>query len=177
MKRRKNRDRPDLAFLDQYMPNETKMSEDALENVQEHVKIFNDETFATNDPVNHPSHYTDGQIEVSSYIADKNFNFFRGNAIKYVSRAGKKDSSKEVEDLEKAVWYINREIERLRGATKPDPLAGIFVTVPDYATEGFLDLFEKNFYAVWHEGLDAQKLADNIVHTMLMPTTTLKKGK
>lgn len=65
------------------------------------------------DAVNHPSYYTDGKIEVIDYIEDKKLNFNLGNAIKYISRAGKKDKTKEVEDLEKAVFYINREINRL----------------------------------------------------------------
>ena len=68
-----------------------------------------------NDNVNHPAHYTDGKIEVIDYIQDKCFNFCRGNAIKYISRAGKKDKAKEIEDLQKAVWYLNKEIERLKG--------------------------------------------------------------
>lgn len=67
-----------------------------------------------NDVVNHPSHYTDGKIEVISFIEDKGLNFHRGNAVKYISRAGKKDPEKEVEDLEKAKWYLEREIERLK---------------------------------------------------------------
>ena len=46
-------------------------------------------------------------------IEDKKLNFARGNVIKYVSRAGKKDRNKEIEDLKKASWYLNREIERL----------------------------------------------------------------
>lgn len=66
------------------------------------------------DPVNHPSHYTDGSIEVMDYIEDKGFNFALGNAVKYISRAGKKDEYKTIQDLEKANWYLNREIERLR---------------------------------------------------------------
>lgn len=66
------------------------------------------------DAVNSPSHYTDGTIEVIDFIEDKNLNYHRGNAVKYISRAGKKDKSKEVEDLQKAVWYLNREIARLR---------------------------------------------------------------
>ena len=65
------------------------------------------------DPVNHPSHYTDGKIEVIDFIEDKGLNFHRGNAVKYIARAGKKDKNKEIEDLKKAVWYINREIKRL----------------------------------------------------------------
>lgn len=68
-----------------------------------------------NDNVNHPSHYTDGKIEVISFIEDKGLNFHRGNAVKYIARAGKKDPGKEVEDLRKAVWYLNREIIRLTG--------------------------------------------------------------
>lgn len=64
-------------------------------------------------PVNHPSHYTDGKIEVIDFIEDKNLNFHRGNAVKYIARAGKKDKSREIEDLQKAAWYIDREIKRL----------------------------------------------------------------
>lgn len=67
-----------------------------------------------NDPVNHPSHYTDTKIEVMDYIEDKGFNFALGNAVKYISRAGKKDKNKTIQDLEKAEWYLNREIERLK---------------------------------------------------------------
>ena len=65
------------------------------------------------DQVNHPSHYTDGKIEVIDYIEDKGFGFCLGNAIKYISRAGKKDQNKEVEDLQKAIWYINRKIKQI----------------------------------------------------------------
>jgi hypothetical protein len=71
-----------------------------------------------NDNVNHPSHYTDGKIEVINFIEDKNLNFHRGNAVKYIARAGKKNPEKEVEDLEKAVWYTNREIQRINGQSK-----------------------------------------------------------
>ena len=66
-----------------------------------------------NNPVNHPSHYTDG-IEVIDYIESKQFPYHLGNAVKYISCAGKKDPEKTVEDLNKAVWYINRYIELLK---------------------------------------------------------------
>ena len=69
----------------------------------------------TDDPVNHPSHYTKGKIEVADFIADQKLNFDRGNAVKYVCRAGSKDPSKEIKDLEKAIWYINHEIKTLKG--------------------------------------------------------------
>ena len=72
------------------------------------------------DMVNHPSHYTDGSIEVIDFIEDKKLNYHRGNALKYLCRAGKKDPAKEVEDLQKAVWYINREIQRLETQKQKD---------------------------------------------------------
>lgn len=64
------------------------------------------------DPVNHPVHYTDGQIEVIDFIDDKQLSYCLGNAVKYISRAGKKDPAKTIEDLQKAVWYLNHEIEK-----------------------------------------------------------------
>ena len=70
------------------------------------------------DVVNHPSHYTDGKIEVIEFIEDKNLNYHRGNAIKYICRAGKKDPQKEIEDLRKAIWYITREIRNLKRRKK-----------------------------------------------------------
>ena len=70
------------------------------------------------DPVNHPSHYTKGKIEVADFIADQKLNFDRGNAVKYVCRAGSKDPNKEVQDLEKAIWYIEHEIKMLKGETE-----------------------------------------------------------
>ena len=63
-----------------------------------------------NDPVNHPAHYTSGKIEVIDYIEDQKLPYHLGNAVKYISRAGKKDKDKTVEDLKKAVWYIQRYI-------------------------------------------------------------------
>ena len=67
-----------------------------------------------NDTVNRPAYYTDGKIEVIEFIEDKKLGFHLGNAVKYISRAGKKDPSKHIEDLEKAAWYINRKIENLK---------------------------------------------------------------
>lgn len=79
---------------------------------------MDEKTKLMNDTVNHPSHYTDGKIEVIDFIEDKGLNFHRGNAVKYIARAGKKDKYKEVEDLEKAVWYLNRDINRLKNQSK-----------------------------------------------------------
>ena len=64
-----------------------------------------------NDNVNHPSHYTDGNIETIDFI--ERFcsdNFHTANAIKYISRAGKKAQSPEQEDIKKAIWYLKRRI-------------------------------------------------------------------
>ncbi|BAL84723.1 putative phage related protein (plasmid) [Selenomonas ruminantium subsp. lactilytica TAM6421] len=68
------------------------------------------------DAVSHPSHYTDGRIEVIEFIQDKKLDFCRGNIVKYVSRAGKKgDKSKELEDLKKARQYCDFAINQLEG--------------------------------------------------------------
>lgn len=64
------------------------------------------------DNINHPSHYTDGEIETIDYIEDKGFNYHLGNAVKYISRAGKKNPNAYLEDLKKAIWYLEREISR-----------------------------------------------------------------
>lgn len=64
--------------------------------------------------VNHPKHYNDGKIEVIEFIEDKKLGFHLGNAVKYIARAGKKDPSKTIQDLEKAIWYIKRQIETFK---------------------------------------------------------------
>lgn len=64
-----------------------------------------------NDPVNHPAHYTSGKIEVADFIDDQKFNYRIGNVVKYLSRYGKKDPTKKLEDLKKAEWYLQREIQ------------------------------------------------------------------
>ena len=63
----------------------------------------------TSDLVNHPPHYRDGGIEVIDFIEAKDLNYRLGNVIKYVARAGKKHTD-PVQDLEKALWYLQREI-------------------------------------------------------------------
>ena len=63
----------------------------------------------------HPDHYQMGGIEVIDAIEAWGFGegFNKGNAIKYIARAGRKDPLKEVEDLKKARQYIDFEIARL----------------------------------------------------------------
>jgi hypothetical protein len=64
--------------------------------------------------VNHPSHYAEGWSNGAEVIdITENLNFNRGNAVKYIARAGRKDAMRTVEDLKKARWYIDRELKRL----------------------------------------------------------------
>lgn len=68
------------------------------------------------DNVNHPSHYAEGRrFEPIDVIEDWKLDFHLGNAVKYISRAGRKGDAKE--DIEKAVWYLNRWLERCGGAS------------------------------------------------------------
>lgn len=69
------------------------------------------EKLADNDLVNHPPHYTSHPSGVECIQITEHFSFCLGNAIKYLWRAGSKGS--RVEDLRKARWYIDRELERL----------------------------------------------------------------
>ena len=68
------------------------------------------------DMVNKPPHYTGGGIETIDFIEAKDLNYRLGNVVKYVSRAGKKVGSNPVQDLEKALFYLNREIAARKGA-------------------------------------------------------------
>lgn len=70
------------------------------------------------DPVNHPSHYTRGGIEVHDFIKSWHMDFDRGNVIKYVTRAPFK--SNELEDLKKAQWYLNELIEQAEEKQKEE---------------------------------------------------------
>jgi hypothetical protein len=63
------------------------------------------------DPVNNPRHYTNHPSGVECIDVTEHMNFNLGNAIKYIWRAGEKGN--ELEDLQKAEWYIKREIERV----------------------------------------------------------------
>lgn len=67
----------------------------------------------THDPVNHPSYYTSSPSGVECIAVTEWMNFNLGNAVKYIWRAG--DKGDIVEDLEKARWYLDREIQRLKG--------------------------------------------------------------
>jgi len=66
--------------------------------------------------VENPIHYggKNNPHEAIKVINAWGLNFELGNTVKYISRAGKKDPSKKIEDLEKAMWYLNYEINKLK---------------------------------------------------------------
>jgi hypothetical protein len=67
--------------------------------------------------VNHPAHYggEDNTYEAIKVIEAWELDFCLGNTVKYISRAGKKDKFREIEDLQKARWYLDRRIGQLGG--------------------------------------------------------------
>lgn len=73
------------------------------------------------DPVNHPKHYTGHPSGIECIQITEHMGFCLGNAVKYIWRADLKNDA--IEDLKKAVWYINREIEK-RTKCKPTPSNG-----------------------------------------------------
>ena len=68
------------------------------------------------DAVNQPSHYTFGKLEVIDVIEDWGLGFHLGNVVKYVARSPHK--GRELEDLKKAKWYLERRIGQIDGAGK-----------------------------------------------------------
>lgn len=71
----------------------------------------NKATETNKEMVNHPKHYNMGKYEAIDIIEDWQLNFNLGNTVKYISRAGHKDDI--VQDLKKALWYLEREVKRL----------------------------------------------------------------
>ena len=68
--------------------------------------------------VNHPNHYggENNQYEAIKVIEAWDLDFHLGNTVKYISRAGKKD--KELQDLKKALWYLERKIQNIKDASQ-----------------------------------------------------------
>lgn len=96
-----------------------RMSEEEI--LGELAKFEEDERQLPNVPassaVDHPAHYggADNPYEAIKVIEAWDLGFCLGNAVKYISRAGRKDPERTIEDLEKARWYIDRHIQRLKG--------------------------------------------------------------
>jgi hypothetical protein len=66
------------------------------------------------DPAINPQHYQHGGIETIEYIEAKQLGYHLGNAVKYISRAGHK-SADPTQDIEKAIWYLQRYLEKQGG--------------------------------------------------------------
>ena len=99
-------------------PVEIQLTDDCKDGFGNCKKCWDKEIEEDNDQVNRPSHYTDGKIEVIDFIEDKKLGFCLGNAIKYIARAGKKETDKEAQDIKKAIWYLNRYLKELEEASK-----------------------------------------------------------
>ena len=82
--------------------------EEVKKDITEHFKNMNTKK---EDLVNEPPHYKGNKFEVIDIIEDFNLGFRLANAVKYVLRCEKKGNKKQ--DLEKAIWYLKREIEKL----------------------------------------------------------------
>lgn len=77
-----------------------------------------DETSSKKELVNHPQHYggKNNPYEAIKVIEAWDLGFCLGNTVKYISRAGKKDDT--VQELEKALWYLKREIQKIKDGKK-----------------------------------------------------------
>lgn len=72
-----------------------------------------DDLEQVDDQVNHPAHYTSHPSGIECIQVTEHMTFNCGNAVKYLWRNGLKDGQPAVQDLRKAVWYIEREIQRV----------------------------------------------------------------
>ncbi|WP_289147299.1 DUF3310 domain-containing protein [uncultured Megamonas sp.] len=86
-------------------------SNDIIGGVAKGFNFFDVDIEEKKEMIDHPSHYNQGKFEAIDVIEDWKLNFNLGNTVKYISRAGHKDNI--IQDLKKASWYLNREIERL----------------------------------------------------------------
>lgn len=79
------------------------------------IKDSSIEIVEKSDSVSHPPHYAEGWSNGAEVIdLTEHLSFCAGNVVKYVCRAGRKDPDKHIEDLEKARWYLDREIARVK---------------------------------------------------------------
>ena len=83
-------------------------SESELDNNLALIELY--KKSETKEAVNHPSHYNQGKYEVIDVIEDWGLNFSLGSAVKYIARCDYKEHP--IQDLEKAKWFVDREIQR-----------------------------------------------------------------
>ena len=103
------------------------------------------------DKISHPEHYTFGKFEPKDVIWDWGLDFYLGNVIKYVARAGRKNGSTKVEDLQKARQYIDFELEKLQESAEHMPQSvterrGVFITGDPNASITPCDLRDNYLY-------------------------------
>ena len=95
--------------------------------------------------VKNPSYYNRGKIEVWEFIEDQGLDYHTGNAVKYIARAGFKDPSKEVEDLQKAVAFLERKIKVLKGTTNVNTKITNFPDFTETLTSKQREFLENKF--------------------------------
>lgn len=76
--------------------------------------------FQYKDQVDHPKHYAESGIEPADVIEAWGLDFFTGNCVKYVARAGKKPNEPEIKDIEKAIWYLQKKVKILKAKDAKD---------------------------------------------------------
>lgn len=122
-------------------------------------------TATTHDPVNHPAHYTSDPSGVECITITRHRNFNIGNAIKCLWRAGLKSADTNIQDLKKAVWYIQDEIGRLEDVKLSERISGqTHPPIPSLANHGcccdqcgrFVSNFERRFAYATTEGISKQ---------------------
>ena len=89
---------------------------DVYEDLREAAPSECDPVGSAEDTVNNPAHYVSGKVECIEAIeaaVDNPVDYYRGTCLKYIWRSGRKVDS--VEDLKKAVWYLNRWVDFLEG--------------------------------------------------------------
>ncbi|MBC1498589.1 DUF3310 domain-containing protein [Listeria welshimeri] len=113
-----------LDYVGQYEPIKRDLKLEML--TEEERQVMKKEAFDAlvkpqyrlNDDISQPSHYTSGGIEPIQYIQSHNMNYEKGNVIKYITRAGKKEGESEIKDLKKAQNYIQLLITKLEEKEK-----------------------------------------------------------
>jgi len=120
-------------------------------------------------PVNNPAHYTEGRsFEPIDVIEDWELGFHLGNALKYIARAGRKGDSHK-EDLSKAIWYLNKELDRLTdnrvNGIPSSVIPGSDADIPFYDSEQF-DEYKDEIWELerQHWSKDLSKFEDQEVY-------------
>ena len=129
-----------------------------------------------NDVINHPSHYTDGKFETIEAIESWRLGYHLGNAVKYISRAGKKSKDTELEDLRKARWYIQRYLNyhhqeakiidtlnyaKDKGLDQDLTLALVYLAAPPPLSDNSEDIFVRQALAALERAIGVREARAN----------------